>query len=284
MAQTYVDDCYAAGHQATTDLQAFENNFAALKSAFSGTSAPSNIVAGMAWLDTTLSLLKTRNTANDAWNIMLNVVAAGLTAGDTFYASAANVLGILAKGTTYQSLNMNAGATAPQWQASLQSLMTAAGDIVVASAANTPAVLHIGTIGYVATVNSAGTGIEWQLSREISVVAGTTTLLASSVDVVTQPTGTYTKVKEIYCGRTGVVTVYFTMSPDLGAGYQSYVRIYVNGVGVGTERGSKATFSENITVSRGDYIQLYMKSTGNSYFLSDMRVYCSDPAASIKIL
>ena len=30
MSQDFTDDCYAGGHQATTDLENFEKNFAAL--------------------------------------------------------------------------------------------------------------------------------------------------------------------------------------------------------------------------------------------------------------
>lgn len=67
MAQTYVTDCFAAGNTGTTDLQNIENNFAALKSSFSGANAPSDLVAGMWWFDTTANILKLRNEANDAW-------------------------------------------------------------------------------------------------------------------------------------------------------------------------------------------------------------------------
>ena len=67
MSQTYVDDCYGSAHTATTDLQAFEDNFAALKSAFSGATEPANTVAGMWWFDTTANILKLRNEANNAW-------------------------------------------------------------------------------------------------------------------------------------------------------------------------------------------------------------------------
>ena len=66
-AQTYVDDCYDSTHTATTDLAAMENNFAALKSAFSGATEPVNTVAGMWWFDTTANILKLRNEANNAW-------------------------------------------------------------------------------------------------------------------------------------------------------------------------------------------------------------------------
>jgi len=67
MSQTWIDDCYAADHQAAIDLQSFEDNFAALKSSFSGANAPSNPIAGMWWLDLTTHILKHRNEANNAW-------------------------------------------------------------------------------------------------------------------------------------------------------------------------------------------------------------------------
>jgi hypothetical protein len=46
-------------------------------------------------------------------NSLLHSVATAT--GDTFYASAANVISRLAKGTAYQSLKMNSGATLPAW-------------------------------------------------------------------------------------------------------------------------------------------------------------------------
>lgn len=67
MSQNYNDDVYALAMVISTSMSRIEENFAALKSAFSGTAAPSNTVAGMWWLDTTNHLLKIRNEANTAW-------------------------------------------------------------------------------------------------------------------------------------------------------------------------------------------------------------------------
>ena len=67
MSQTYTDNCYQSDHVAVTDVANMENNFAALKSSFSGAASPSNTVAGMWWFDTTNNLLKIRNEANSAW-------------------------------------------------------------------------------------------------------------------------------------------------------------------------------------------------------------------------
>jgi hypothetical protein len=75
MSQNFLDDCFSGGHVGQTDLQNMENNFAALKSAFSGATQPSNTVAGMPWFDTTNKVLKSRDSANGAW--------LGLMHGDT---------------------------------------------------------------------------------------------------------------------------------------------------------------------------------------------------------
>ena len=67
MSQTWTDDPFASGHTGQTDLQNMENNFLALKSMFSGASAPSNAIAGMPWFDTAKKVLKTRDNSNAAW-------------------------------------------------------------------------------------------------------------------------------------------------------------------------------------------------------------------------
>jgi len=67
MSQTFTDNCYQSDHVAVTDMANVEANFAALKSSFSGASAPSNLVAGMWWFDTNANILKVRNELNNAW-------------------------------------------------------------------------------------------------------------------------------------------------------------------------------------------------------------------------
>jgi hypothetical protein len=72
MTQTFVDNCFQSGNVGQTDLQNIENNFAAVKSNFSGTTAPSNVVAGMAWFDMdsgvgNQGVLKLRDDNNATW-------------------------------------------------------------------------------------------------------------------------------------------------------------------------------------------------------------------------
>lgn len=86
MSQTWTDDCYDGAHVGQTDLQNMENNFACLKSCFSGASAPSSPVAGMFWLDTTNHILKIRNEANNAWLSIMDM-ATGLSVAVNGYKS-----------------------------------------------------------------------------------------------------------------------------------------------------------------------------------------------------
>ena len=51
-------------------------------------------------------------------NLLETAPAKVTTQGDTVYATAANALARLAKGTAFQTLRMNAGATAPEWASS----------------------------------------------------------------------------------------------------------------------------------------------------------------------
>jgi len=89
MSQDFTDDCFDPDHDAlATDMPNIEKNFAALKSCFSGATAPPDTVAGMGWLDTTTHILKMRNEANDGWISIFNM-ASGTPAG--FTATAAEI-------------------------------------------------------------------------------------------------------------------------------------------------------------------------------------------------
>ncbi len=67
MAQTWTDDVFDPNHDGQTDLQNIENNFAALKSQFSGLTAPPNPVPFQPWGDLTTHILKIRNETNTSW-------------------------------------------------------------------------------------------------------------------------------------------------------------------------------------------------------------------------
>jgi len=75
MTQTWTSDTYDASHTGATDLQNIENNFATIKSSFSGSGSPSNPVAGMTYFNTSNNNLRLRDSANAVWY--------GLMAGTT---------------------------------------------------------------------------------------------------------------------------------------------------------------------------------------------------------
>ena len=63
MAQTFTDNTYDGAHNAATDLQNMEANFAALKSSFSGTASPGSAVTGQLHMDTDNNVLKVYDTS-----------------------------------------------------------------------------------------------------------------------------------------------------------------------------------------------------------------------------
>ncbi|OGB78279.1 MAG: hypothetical protein A2496_24420 [Burkholderiales bacterium RIFOXYC12_FULL_60_6] len=73
MTQNFTDNCFDPNNTAQTDLQNIENNFAAVKSQFSGAGAPANPVPGMPWVDLTRHMLCCRNEANNAWLDVFNL-------------------------------------------------------------------------------------------------------------------------------------------------------------------------------------------------------------------
>jgi hypothetical protein len=77
-------------------------------------------------------------------------------------------------------LLMNSGATAPEWGASLASLLTTGGDIPYASSAYTPAALAKGAANLKMFMNAGATAPEWagglkigSFTRDISTATGT---------------------------------------------------------------------------------------------------------------
>ena len=265
MSQTYTDDLYSISMQAAATLQAMEDNFAALKSAFSGTSAPSNPIGGMPWLDTTNHLYKLRNEANSAWLSIWDMAnnkpilsGAAITelpaAGNwkLFYSNGSKVITELALGASGTMLISGGVAAAPSFGGLPDASVTSS---KLADAAVTGAKLLQAT------------------------AAGTEIYLAKATTQRTTMSTSYVKIKETEAlKRGGAVTVTFTASSD-GNGN---ARLYKNGSAVGTERSlttSEESFSENFTASVGDVFQVYAKSASSSYYVYSKNLYvtANDP-------
>jgi hypothetical protein len=95
----------------------------------------------------------------------------------------------------------------------------------------------------------------------------------------------YVKHKEIFCPVAGTFTVQFDLAAD--GSHSAYGRVYKNGAAAGTERSqtsaSFTTYSENITVSVGDRLQLYQHTVagGFSSFTRNFRLYSAQSFPTI---
>jgi len=84
------------------------------------------------------------------------------TAGDIFYGSGSKAVSRLAIGSARQTLQVNSGASAPEYAASPQATLTTKGDILSASAANTLVRLAVGSDGTVLSADSTtSSGLAW---------------------------------------------------------------------------------------------------------------------------
>lgn len=142
--------------------------------------------------------------------------------------------------------------------------------------------IAIGTAGQVLTSNGAGAAPTFQASSgNVFYVYTASDTLVVSADTQRELLGVagYTKKKEVKIYDLGVqplepttVRVKFDViaqSPAAGM-----AKVYINGVGVGTERtmdGSWTTWAEDFTILGSDLIQLYISSTTGGY-----TVYCKN--------
>lgn len=178
--------------------------------------------------------------ANRLVNAILGI--SGLSAGDLLYLLSSTTFARLAKGTARQALLMNAGATAPEWAASLQSLLTAQGDLIFASAANTPARLAKGTAFQELRMNAAATAPEWggfsgaraYNSAPISVNNNTPTILTMDSELFDTDTyhSTASNTSRLTAPRAGY---YLAMGQITWAANATGLRlaaIFVNGLTV----------------------------------------------------
>lgn len=96
-----------------------------------------------------------------------------------------------------------------------------------------------------------------------AITAGTTYSLTEAAGGSTSAFS-YAKIIEWQVSLSGTVNVYFGLSTG-SAGDPAYAKIYVNGSPVGTERSTTSTtavyFSENISISDGDLVQIYAHAT-----------------------
>jgi hypothetical protein len=251
MSQVFTDDCFNSSHQALTDLQAFEDNFAALKSAFSGPNTPANTVPGMFWYNTTTHILYIRNEANSAWLAVFDL------------ANNKPVIANLSNEITAAMLSA-AIKDAAAGVSSTRKLGSGATD---ACPGNDP---RLGAI--------AG-------DRFPALQPGLEISLASAPTERSTASGSFVLVKQcLPVLRPGVVSVQFDMKSSIN-GYDVWAKIYkgyadLGGVLHNTQSPNYVTQNENITVAIGDVIQIYGYSSAynvtlyvKNLFIKSMDLY-----------
>jgi hypothetical protein len=248
----------------------------------------------MWWYDTSTSLLKRRNNADDAW------ITVGLEAASTdgtFSANSDSLVPTQKAAKTYADTKVSKSTAAEIYNVT-EKATPAANDVLlledsaasyakksvkVSSIRQTiDAILpsQTGNSGKFLTTN--GTNASWgAVSLVPTYNADAYAVIASAATEESTASGSYVKLKEITLHGGGTLTFTWSMStkgvhPDARA----YGKIYRNGVAVGTEKYvSNATSYSVVTNtvsgwSDGDKIQLYVKRGGAGYdaWVKDFKV------------
>lgn len=118
---------------------------------------------------------------------------------------------------------------------------------------------------------------------KLSISSASNNLKASADTERSGPGNSYTLAKSIQYGLgSGTVRVSFDIRADSNGISGCHGKIYINGVAVGTERSvmnstEYITFTEDVTVKNGDFIQLYCDgkngSYTNPYWCRNFRIY-----------
>jgi len=251
MSQSYSSNCFSTANVIETDMQNVENNFDALRSLFSGSSAPTSPDAGQLWYDTGSSSVKIRYNSSwvEWWDMDGQCVAAGKVGTDSLASGAVTD----AKVTSVGGSKITAG--------SIPSGKFQAGAIAGADIAD-------------GTITRAKIG---------AYTAGNYFIIGSDSEKTTAATS-YTKVKEIVVTRTGTLRVSFALASELG-GINAYGRVYRNGVAVGTARNTTSTvpqtYSEDISGwAPNDLCQIYacvQNVTSPGAKVTNFRLYTGAP-------
>ena len=228
-----------------SQINAFEslkNDFEALRTCFSGSSAPGNPVAGMWWYDTTANMLKIRNEANDAWLDVYDFANARAPLALGLARTVVAGTGISVSGN-FNSGNVTVGISA----GGVGSTQLANGGVSPGKLAN----------------YSAGNYVEWP----------------SDIKSYSATTSSWTELTErVYVARAGTVRVRWRLSNTSGDNCDT--RVYKNGVAVGSVHTNyvPTDYYEDISVAAGDYISIYGRNH-NAHTLTIVRfaICCGNP-------
>jgi hypothetical protein len=259
MSQVWNDNTYdASGHQITVDMQAIEDNFACLKSMFSGASAPSDPVAGMLWLDTTNHILKQRNETNNAWISIYN-----LSTGIIFLSLGSGVVAAA-------QLTTDAVETAK-----IKDGQVTAGKIYDGAITTTKIADANVTGRKLPNVTAATNVVPYSMP---SLPAGTIAMYAPTFRAIGSTS--YVEKKRFTMKRGGTYSIIFYMDIAERDPWGATVKVTKNGVSVEEHSTSVSSWHyNNVAVIADDYISLEAKlhpSSGGGAGIMWAMIACND--------
>lgn len=249
MAQDFTDSRPAWSARVDEDVVIIEKNFAALKSSFSGSTAPASPVAGMWWTDTSTGILKVRNAGNTAWLSVWDLV---------------NNKPVLS--------GLSGDITATMISSALKS-----------PAANVEGLRKLGTGATDACAGNdsrLGGVTDGSVTQpKLGYIAGDNLIISSDNESSSTASTYYVKLKEIIVVRSGTLRIRF--DGKSGGGGIVHFRIYRNGTAVGTDRSTTSvdptTWTEDIgNWTANDACQIYgMNEVGGQqpFTVSNFRIY-----------
>lgn len=192
------------------------------------------------------------------------------TVGDILYASGTTALSKLAIGSAYQALQVNAGGTAPTWQPSASSVMTAQGDLLYASAANTLARLAKNTTAtrYLANTGTTNNPAWDQINLANGVTGtlpvgnggtGTATAFTAGSVIFAGASGTYSQNNGAFYWDDTNNNLHINQSSSLLSGATKSIQVY--GPGPQYVMG-------NTVAGRGQSYQLFLSQFGTMFFVN----------------
>ena len=251
MSQTWTTDSYASGHVGQTDLANMENNFAALRSTFAGTSAPSSPTQGQMWHDTTNDLLKvyTGSLWRVVWDIGNNRAPEDLVVTASILDSNVTTAKIAARNVTGAKIGLGASGVLNE--------NIKDGTIELAKMATAFLIDHTQMANYAVTLFNSDVAY-------------------SAVATYTWETA-YSFPLRFVTGKSDLVRAIFRIRNSMGGANYTRAKLVINSVDSSVEQTSSGTYVLKETATGIDVSAL------NGVYLAEIQIFSESalPAAHI---
>jgi len=251
MSQTWTTDSYASGHVGQTDLANMENNFAALRSTFAGTSAPSSPTKGQIWYDTDDDLLKVWNGSGwyTFWDIGNNRAPEDLVVTASILDSNVTTAKIAARNVTGAKIGLGASGVLNE--------NIKDGTIELAKMATAFLIDHTQMANYAVTLFNSDVAY-------------------SAVATYTWETA-YSFPLRFVTGKSDLVRAIFRIRNSMGGANYTRAKLVINSVDSSVEQTSSGTYVLKETATGIDVSAL------NGVYLAEIQIFSESalPAAHI---